>query len=122
MDHHDLPPGLDAVSYYSGAIEAFCELIAGGLKPMALSAPLDEPLAAQVGVLARRSAAKYGLHFLEEKNFPRTDLTPADSVKGKTIFIFCRDKSVLDAYQSLKIRARAGENVSGGLRRLLGYP
>ena len=121
-DHHDLPLGLEPVSYYTGAIEAFCEMVAGGLKSLALSAPLEEPLTSQVKVLAVKSAAKYGLVLYEEKEFPRTDLTPGDSVEGKTIFLFCRDADVLAAYQLLKTRAKAGGNVSGELRRLLGYP
>ena len=121
-DHHAVPPGLDPVSYYTGAIEAFCEMVAGGLKPLALSAPLEEPLASQVGVLARKSADKYGLILHEEKDFPSTGMTPTDSVKGKTIFLFCRDSAVLAAYRVLKASAEAGIEISHDLRRLLGYP
>ncbi|NLB27891.1 MAG: hypothetical protein GX819_02955 [Clostridiaceae bacterium] len=121
-DHHELPPGLEPVSYYTRAIEAFCEMVAGGLKSLALSAPLEEPLASQVKILAAKSAAKYGLILYEEKEFPHTDLTPRDSVEGKTIFLFCRDAAVLVAYQSLKAEAEAGNNRSRELLRLLGYP
>ena len=88
-DHHQVPAGLEPVSYYTGAVEAFCEMVAGGLKPLALSAPLEPELASQVRVYVEQSIKKYDLVLYEEKDFPQTALSPRESVKGKIIFRLC---------------------------------
>ncbi len=120
--HHDLPAGLDPVSYYMGAIEAFCEMIAGGLKAMALSAPLDPDLAAVIRDRARQSADKYGLLLAEEDHFPPSDLTPEESTRGKSLFIFFKNEDTLSAFLEAKDRASKGIEIGADLRRLLGYP
>ena len=121
-DHHQVPAGLEPVSYYTGAVEAFCEMVDGGLKPLALSAPLEPELASQVRVYVEQSIKKYDLVLYEEKDFPQTALTPRESVKGKIIFLLCRDHEVLKTYRLLKKKAADGMDVSGELRQLLGYP
>lgn len=120
-DHHQPAAGLDPRSYFAGAIEVFCELTAAGLKELALSAPFEEPLLSQIRPLAQKSAEKYGLVLHEEQDFPQTRITPPESIRGKTIFLFCRNQKTLTAYLDLKARAAAGNEETQTLRHLLGY-
>ncbi len=126
-------PRIDGPSYQLGIIDSFCEMVAAGVKRLALSHPLEKreysELEAAVGVIAGR----YGVSFKLEDAFPITDLSPPGSMAGKVVVLFFTDPRTQDEYERLaeaaRELARKGEYDAAArkvatlrLCDLLGYP
>lgn len=101
-------------AYACGAIDAFCEMVAAGVKQLALSHPCHTR--AQRDALlpfCESVCAKRGLLFYAEDHLLLTDLFPHSANAGKYMILFFASPAVYEAYQSLKQRkaelVRAGE-------------
>ena len=125
---------VDRYSYELGVMDCFCEMVAAGLKRLAMSHPCDtreerDSYREAVEALCRR----YGVCFYGEDEAFLTDLFPEELNKGKYNYLFYRTEETLEAYLSLKKeQARMkeegsyeGENrrrIAEEFGRLLSYP
>lgn len=125
---------IDKYSYDLGVIDCFCEMVAAGLKTMALSHPCDtreerDSYLADVEELCGKYAIKY---YAEDDPF-LTDLFPAELSQGKCYFIFFLTDDVLERYLALKreqaqlirdgaYRGEKRRQIARDYGRLLSYP
>ncbi len=133
MRRFDPHEGFDEASYQLGIIDAFCEMVAAGVKRLALSHPLDARLLPVLEGAAGAMAASYGVRSRIEREFIPTDLAPPGAVAGKIVILFYRDDSAILEYDRLAKECRElvaagaytpGERKDITLRlcSLLGYP
>ncbi len=125
---------LDLFSYRCGVIDCFNEMVAAGVKGLALSHPVDtrEELDALVAY-AHESCRRYHTKLYPECDPLVTDLFPASLNRGKFNILFYQADHVIEEYIRLKER-KAGTVAAGayfgGNRsrlawdygRLLSYP
>ncbi len=123
---------MDSRSYQLGVIAAFSEMVAVGVKKLALSSPLDPEEIALLLPDAERIAEKNGALLYLEKDFCVTDLFPEDITEGKHVLLIYLDPTK-DEYFSLKREREKlveeghylGEprtNIARKMGRLLSYP
>ncbi len=124
---------IDSISFQLGMIEAFCEMVERGLKPLALSASLTPEEFVVIEPLAANTAVRYGLSCKAEMDFPVTSLAPAAETQGKAVILFYKDTKVLKAYESMKQQVKdlqkankytpeAQKQMGDVFKALLGYP
>ncbi len=123
---------LDNRSYHLGVIAAFAEIVAVGVKKLALSSPLSPEEMAQLLPDAQRIAEENGTLLYLEKDFCVTDLFPEDITEGKHVLLIYLDP-IKDKYLALKqekealinsgsYHGEARRNIARKLGRLLSYP
>jgi hypothetical protein len=123
---------MDQRSYNLGAIAAFSEIVAVGVKKLALSAPLSPDEMAQLLPDAERIAKKNGASIFLEKDFLVTDLFSEDLTTGKHVLLIYLDP-IKDEYFALKSQkedliakgeylGEARTNIARQMGRLLSYP
>lgn len=83
------------------SFEVFCEMVANEAKPLALSHPMEPKEADKFEAQLQDVAAKYGVTIHRENDFPVTPLFPASATEGKTVFVICSGKRLVQ-YQQLK--------------------
>ena len=124
---------LDRISFELGMINCFVEMVACGVKKMAISPPLapdDYPL---VEPLSEKMVQAFGIKSHLDKSLLITDLQTEDFTEGKWAILYYNDRDILEAYFNLKQKKeeleRAGhydrENrkaISREFMRLLSYP
>lgn len=98
---------IDAYSYEAGAMDCFCEMVASGVKSLAMSHPcstrqerdsyLDE---------VRRLCGKYEIQYYPEDEAFITDLFPEELNRDKYNYLFFRTNDVLERYLELKDRQK----------------
>ena len=125
---------IDRYSYELGVMDCFCEMVAGGLKTLAMSHPCDtkeERDSYEEDV--RRICDSYGIQYYPEDEPFLTDLFPEELNKDKFNYLFFRDPETLGRYMALK-REKVhmikegiyqGENrrhIAAQFGRLLSYP
>lgn len=98
---------IDRYSYGLGAMDCFCEMVAAGLKTLAMSHPCDtreerDSYLEDVKELCQ----KYGVLYYPEDEAFLTDLFPAEANKGKHNYLFFRTQDILERYQGLKARQK----------------
>ncbi len=124
--------GIDQRSYRLGGIGAFAEVVAVGVKKLALSAPMtpDEMDASMEE--AQRIAEENGVKIYRETDFLVTDLFSEEVTRGKHVLLIYLDP-VKDEYMALKAEKEAliaeskyeGEarrEIARKMGRLLSYP
>lgn len=125
---------IDPYSYQLGVMDCFCEMVASGLKTLAMSHPCDsreerDSYQAEVEKLC----ARYGILFYPEDEAFLTDLFPEELNKGKFNYLFFRTEDVLERYLGLKRRQKEQTEKGGSTQlerheiarefgRLLSYP
>jgi len=123
---------MDNRSYQLGVIAAFSEVVAMGVKKLALSAPLSPKDMAQLLPDAERIAKENGASISLEKDFLVTDLFPADITTDKHVLLIYLDP-IKDEYFALKSQkedlivkgqylGKARTNIARQMGRLLSYP
>jgi hypothetical protein len=123
---------MDSRSYHLGVIAAFSEVVAMGVKKLALSAPLSPEEMAQLLPDAERIAKENGASIFLEKDFLVTDLFPKDITEGKHVLLIYLDP-IEDEYLALKsekaelialgrYEGEARRNLAQKMGRLLSYP
>jgi hypothetical protein len=123
---------IDPWSYRLGGIGSFSEVVAVGIKKLALSSPMtpDEMDASMEE--AERIAQENGVKIHRETDFLVTDLFPEEVTTGKHVLLIYLDP-VKDEYMALKAEKEAlitdgkyeGEaraEIARKLGRLLSYP
>ena len=123
---------MDSRSYQLGVIAAFSEVVAVGVKKLALSAPLAPKEMAQLIPDAARIAEENGVLLYLEKDFLVTDLFPGDITEGKHVLLIYLDP-IKDKYFALKqekenlikdgrYKGEPRKNIARKMGRLLSYP
>jgi hypothetical protein len=123
---------VDNRSYQLGVIAAFSEIVAVGVKKLALSAPLSPEEMTQLLPDAERIAAENGASVYLEEDFLITDLFPEDITKDKHVLLIYLDP-IKDEYFALKsqkedliakghYRGEARTDIARQMGRLLSYP
>ena len=94
---------IDSYSYHLGAADCFCEMVAAGVKNIALSHPCDSrQLRDSFLEDFQKLCDKYHIHFYPEDDPFLTDLFPISNNKDKYNVIFYQDEGQLKAYLDLK--------------------
>ncbi len=120
-------------SFHLGMINCFAEMVAAGVKRLAISPPLHPEEYRRIRKASEAIAAGSGIRSYLEKSLMVTDLQSADFTRGKWSILYFREKETLDAYRALKNRkeelearnaytAEACQRVSTEFMRLLSYP
>lgn len=123
---------IDRRSYNLGVIAAFSEIVAVGVKKLALSSPLPPEEMAQLLPEAERIAHENGVSLYLEKDFLTTDLFPEEITEGMHVLLIYLDpvKREYLALKAEKQRLIESEKYHGQVRqdiarkmgRLLSYP
>ena len=123
---------IDSRSYNLGVIGGFAEIVAGGVKKLALSAALaPEEMDALIDD-ARSIAERNNVDIYRENDFLVTDLFAAEITEGKHVLLIYNGDTLRD-YQNLKAKKeqliRAGEYqgsareaIARSMGELLSYP
>ena len=115
-------PQFDRYSYCAGMTYAFAEIVAAGVKRLALSPPYTAAEAAVMAKPTQAIAAQFGILTYEEPELLRTLLFPAGIAQGKTVILLAKEEATLSAYLDLKRqRATAGEVIDPELGRQLAW-
>jgi len=115
----------------TGQVSAFAEMVAAGVKPLALSAPLSSDEMDAFEPLARAAAAEYGVAVFRESDLLQTDLFSANVAEEKEVLLLC-DTLTKRAYDSLQAdrdalvaadayTGEARRQIARRFGRLLGY-
>ncbi|MGD2122655.1 MAG: hypothetical protein PVJ76_12965 [Gemmatimonadota bacterium] len=124
---------IDLRSFQLGMINCFAEMVAVGVKKLAISPPLSQE---EYGALREASDAIVegsGIHSYLETSLLVTDLQSAEFTEGKWSILYFNDPETLAAYKALKERkaelegagrydGQARHQISAEFMRLLSYP
>jgi len=124
---------IDRKSFELGIIDAFSEVVARGVKKLALSSPLEpemyESLKDDAGEIVRHNGIKSRL----EKSLVETDMFAHDIARGKCVIMLYKDDAVLDEYFRI-VKEKEGlverdacvgeerKRIARDFGRLLSYP
>ena len=120
----------DRLSFCLGMVFAFAEVVGSGVKPLALSPPLDLDEFSALEEDVRHTASEFGVLVAEDHDVLRTMLFDPAFTAGKAVFLLAADENVLREYTALKEeRLRIGErgdaqeelDLARRFGRLLGY-
>ena len=91
--------------YHCGVMDAFCEIVAAGVKKLALSHPINsEEELCSLLPYAKQLCRQYGIQYYEERELLITDLFPFRLNKGHYNILFFKEAATLLAYLALKKR------------------
>lgn len=128
------PPGteIDRFSYDLGSVGAFAEMVAAGVKTLALGPPLPHAEMERLYAAARPIAEEHGVILLRDADFLVTDLFAESLTAGKEVLVIGSEQA-LAAYAELKAkkaalvdagtyRGQARATIAREMGRLLSYP
>lgn len=120
----------DRLSFCLGMVFAFAEVVGSGVKPLALSPPLDPDEFAALEEDVRSTASEFGVLVGEDRDVLSTMLFDPAFTADKAVFLLAADEHVLEEYASLKeTRRQIGDrgdeqeelDLAWRFGRLLGY-
>lgn len=98
---------IDRYSYELGVTDCFCEMVAAGLKTLAMSHPCDTREERDSYLNGtQKICEKYGVKYYPEDEAFLTDLFPAELNRDKYNYLFYRTDDVLEQYLALKDRQK----------------
>ncbi|WP_439473451.1 VOC family protein [Algoriphagus formosus] len=111
----------------AGQVESFAEMVAAGVKPIALSPPMNSAEMDLFIPVMERLAEKYQVQYYRESALIQTNLFPVATSEGKEVLIIYQNPIFLQSYQNLKSDLESNtvedkEDLSRRFGRLLGYP
>lgn len=124
---------IDRISFELGMINCFVEMVACGVKRLALSPPISPQDHEQIKQASDDIVKGFGIRSYLEKSLLLTDLQSEEFTKGKWVILYYEDDDVLNAYLALKEKKQRLENsgqydrdarreISREFMRLLSYP
>jgi len=133
MNDETVKPRIDRISFQLGMINCFAEMVACGVKKLAISPPVTPFDYKTIGPLSDEIVAGFGIKSYLEKSLMITDLQSEDFTRGKWSILYYRDDDVLQAYLTLKkwkndleeagrLDREAARNISREFMLLLSYP
>lgn len=124
---------IDRISFQLGMINCFVEMVACGVKKLALSPPVSPEDYAVIKDASDDIVKGFGIKSYLEKSLLITDLQSPEFTKGKWSILYYEDDEVLEAYLALKEKKQrleqsggydktARQEISRAFMRLLSYP
>lgn len=124
---------IDRRSFQLGMINCFAEMVAAGVKRLAISPPLAPEEFEAIREASAAIVEGSGIRAYLETSLLVTDLQSADFTRGKWSVLYYKDPDTLTAYLALKERkqvlegrgaynSKARQQISRGFMRLLSYP
>ena len=124
---------IDRISFELGMINCFVEMIACGVKKMAISPPIPPEDYDAVAAASEKIVAGFGLKSYLDRSLLITDLQSAEFTRNKWSVIYYKKDTDLQKYLELKDRKRemevngrytpkARRDISMEFMRLLSYP
>ena len=94
---------IDRYSYHLGAMDSFCEMVAAGVKKLAMSHPCATKEERDLFLPeVKRICDSYGIRFYPEDEAFLTDLFPEELNRGTYNYLFYSVDEVLESYLDLK--------------------
>ena len=124
---------IDRISFHLGMINCFVEMVACGMKKLALSPPLTPDDYEKIRQNSDEIVEGFGIKSYLEKSLLITDLQSEDFTRGKSSILYYENEEVLAQYMDLKKKKKtleqtgqydvnARKDVSRAFMRLLSYP
>lgn len=124
---------VDKISFELGMINCFVEMVACGVKKLAISPPISPEDYKQVAPLSDEIVNGFRVNSYLEKNLLITDLQSEDFTRNKWSILYYKDDRVLKAYMKLKenkedleskgeYNTSSKEKISRDFMELLSYP
>ena len=124
---------LDKISFEIGMINCFVEMVACGVKQLAISPPIDPKDYEIISEFSEKIVNAFGIQSYLEKSLIITDLQSADFTKGKWSILYFEKDEVLQKYFQLKEKKEqleisgkydtvARKDISCEFMQLLSYP
>ena len=125
---------VDSFSYQLGVMDCFCEMVAAGVKRLAMSHPFsDREERDRYREEVKRLCDKYEIHFYPEEEALLTALFPKEANRGKPLYLFYGKEETLTEYLALKEEQKRlmeqglytreeDERLASEFGRLLSYP
>ena len=125
--------GIDRISFLLGMINCFVEMVAVGVKRLALSPPVTPDDYEKIRSASDRIVQEFGIQSYLEKSLIVTDLQSEAFTRGKWSILYFRTDDVLQKYLDLKAMKKKHEeegsydaecrrNISRIFMELLSYP
>ena len=93
---------IDRVSFEIGMINCFVEMVACGVKKLALSPPLTCEDYEKIKPWSEKIVAGFGIKSWLEKRLIATDLQSDEFIAGKWVILYYKTDGVLESYKKLK--------------------
>lgn len=124
---------LDKISFEIGMINCFVEMVACGVKQLAISPPIDPENFEIISKVSEKIVNGFGIRSYLEKSLLITDLQSAEFTKRKWSILYFEKDEVLQKYFHLKQKKQklealgkydslARKKISREFMRLLSYP
>ena len=124
---------IDLRSFQLGMINCFAEMVAVGVKKLAISPPLSPEEYERIREASETIVRGSGIQSYLETSLLVTDLQSPDFTRGKWSILYYKEPDILESYQRLKERkasleavgaytSRERSEVSREFMRLLSYP
>lgn len=125
---------IDSFSYQLGVMDCFCEMVAAGVKRLAMSHPFsDREERDRYREEVKRLCDKYEILFYPEEEALLTALLPKEANRGKPLYLFYGKEETLTEYLALKEEQKRlmeqglytreeDERLAREFGRLLSYP
>lgn len=125
--------GIDPFSFQLGMINCFVEMVACGVKQLAISPPLSPPQYEVLSPYSEQIVKGFGIASYLEKSLMVTMLQSPEFTRNKCSILYYKNKTTLTAYLELKERqtrltasdgydASAQKEISVAFMELLSYP
>ena len=95
------------ISKILGQMQAFAEMVAADVKPLALSQPMSSEDVDKLWEEAQNIAKEHGIEVFREPGLVRTQLFPSDITEDKEVLVFHK-KEALNSYKDLKASIQSG--------------
>jgi hypothetical protein len=124
---------IDHFSFQLGMINCFAEMVACGVKSLAISPPLSPTQYETIAPYSEKIVKGFGIESYLENSLMVTILQSPEFTQNKCSILYYKNKTTLDAYLELKERqsrliesdrydARAQKEISVAFMELLSYP
>jgi len=129
----NLGEGIDPFSFQLGMINCFAEMVACGVKQLAISPPLSLSQYDALAPFSEQIVKGFGIASYLEKSLMVTLLQSPEFTRNKCSILYYKNETTLTAYRDLKERqarlvasegydAIAQKEISVALMKLLSYP
>ena len=93
---------IDRLSFEIGMINCFVEMVACGVKKLALSPPLSPKDYEKIEPWSEKIVAGFGIKAWLEKSLIATNLQSDEFIAGKWVILYYKTDDVLESYKELK--------------------
>lgn len=133
MDMINRNDGIDSFSFQLGMINCFAEMVACGVKQLAISPPLSMSQYDALASYSEQIVKGFGIASYLEKSLIVTMLQSPEFTRNKCSILYYKNEETLNAYRNLKERqtqlvasdgydAKARKEISVAFMELLSYP